>query len=507
MSSLIYLSTHRLKNKFIELMKKPGKLILTLVFVALLIMNLSVERFSGSGSRPVSEFYAIVFAFYILCFLAESFKGFSHGGTIFSLSDVSFLFMSPVKPAAVLFHGMLGRLGTSLWMGLAFVYQFSLLRNFYPVGAKEMLVAVIGYGAVIFLSQLAGMLIYFFTCGDEKRVALGRKVLYAVIAVFAVIFAADCDFSSFSFTSAAEAFTKPAMLLFPVCGWVLAFVKGILESSAVTAVSGIIVCVAFAVITFVVLSVSGHGYYEDVLTSAEKNAELSSGEAVARKRKVPENIKGGIGKGKGASAFYFKHKLENRRAGTSIFSPSSLFYLLVVVVYGLMFKGDAATLFILSCTISIHTVFSGRWIKELMMPYIYMIPGSPSKKLFFILPELLPRILSDSILHCAVIAFVCKTGIILAAVFVFARISFGFLLTASALLASRLMREKEKSNVFVMLSMFLGMLFSLPSMIAAFAFVGMGMGTILAFIAFAAVNIIISFAVLFMSRNLLKAGA
>ncbi len=507
MRSLIYLSSRRVKNKLLELLHKPGKLILSLMFVTVLVMNLSIERISASGSRPISEFYAIVFAFYIICFVTQVSNGFSRGGAIFTLSDVSFLFMSPVKPTAVLFHGMMGRLGTSLWMGLAFVYQFSLLRSFYPVGVRDMFVAVIGYGAIVFLSQLAGMLVYFFSCGDEIKTTVARRVLYALIFVFAVLLAAECDFGSFGLTSVSESLTRPAMMLFPVAGWVFAIVKGVLEGKAAIVTAGAVVSVVFVAATFVILSVSKHGYYEDVLITAEKNAELSESGRVTVRRRKAKSVSGGIGKGKGVSVFYHKHRLENRRSGTSLFSSVTFYYLLLIGVYGFVFRSDAATLFILSCMIGIHTVLSGRWLKELTMPWIYTVPGSPSGKLFFILPELLPKVIAESILQGVLIAFICKSETVMTAVFILARISFCFLLTASALFTSKIMREREKSNVFVMLCMFFGMLFSVPSLVAVFGLLYFGMGTVIAFVALTAVNTVAGFAVLFMSRNLLRAGA
>lgn len=507
MRSLIYLSSHRLKNKLFELLHKPGKLILSLVFIAVIVMNLFVDRVLPSASRPISEFYAIIFAFYIVCFIAESVKGFGRGGSIFTLSDVSFLFMSPIKPTAVLFHGMLGKLGTSVWMGLAFVYQFLLLRSFYPVGVYDMLIAVVGYAAVVFLSQLTGMLLYFFTCTDEARVSYGKKAFYLVILLFVVIFVSGCDFSRLSFGTVAASVTRPVMYLFPVAGWVFAFVRGVLEGRVLVLASGLALCLIFTVVTFVILSRSKHGYYEDVLVTAEKNAELSAQERIAVRKKVNSNIRGGIGKGRGVSVFYRKHQLENRRAGTRLFTPMSLYYLLLIGIYGFVFANDVITLFIFSCMISVHTVLSGRWLRELTMPWIYMVPGSPSGKLFFILPELLPKILAESIVQCLLIAFICRSGASLTAALIFARISFSFLLTAAALFTSKIMREREKSNIFVLLCMFFGMLFSLPSLIAVFGLVYMGMGTIIAFIALAVINTVISFAVLFMSRNLVRSGA
>ena len=66
MSALVYLNLCKYKNKLLELLHKPLKLILTLGFVLLLVMNFTLSQNSPMGERPLLEFRAIIFAFYIL---------------------------------------------------------------------------------------------------------------------------------------------------------------------------------------------------------------------------------------------------------------------------------------------------------------------------------------------------------------------------------------------------------------------------------------------------------
>ena len=172
MSALFYLALIKGKNKLVELLHKPLKLILTFGFAALLVMNFTLSENSPSGVRPIYEYWLIILAFYLICFVVEIRKSLKSGGSMFSLSDVNLIFTSPIKPSAVLVYGMLSRLGSSLFMSLAFVYQFALLRSFYPVTYKHMLVAVAGYAAVVVLSQLAGMLVAFSSKGHYEDAVL-----------------------------------------------------------------------------------------------------------------------------------------------------------------------------------------------------------------------------------------------------------------------------------------------------------------------------------------------
>ena len=503
MSNLVYLTVLKAKNKLIELFHKPFKLIVILGFVLLLIMNFAVSKNSPIGERSLSEFKAIIFAFYILCFVTEIKKGFQSGGTMFSMADVNLLFMSPVNSVAVLFHGMLTRLGSSLFMGFAFIYQFSLLRSYYPIMAGDMLTAVAGYGAVVFVSQLAGMLIYFYTCGRTERIRTAKTVLYSVCGVFVLLCLAGLlEAEHLTVTSVVLAVTSLPMRLFPVAGWIFTAVDGIMLSDTVKVILGVIPCLIFSAVTFLLLAFSKHGYYEDVLLTAEKNADKKSDESAKSVSVI--KTKDGELKGKGASVFFYKHLLENRRTKSALFSPTSIFYLVIIGVYGFVFDGDFVMLFSLSCMVSFLPVLSGRWLRELTMPHIYLVPEKPVKKLFYLLPEMLPKILIESVLQCALIGYLCNIGVMTSFFITLARISVSFVLVASALLMARIFREKEKNNIFIAMSVLPGMIFLLPSVVACVVTVNFLMSFSLAFIVMSAVNSAVSLLLLFFARNLLK---
>lgn len=503
MSPLVYLTTMKAKNRFIDLLHKPLKLVLTIGFIVLLVMNFSVSQGASFGERSLQEFKAIIFVFYLLCFITETKKGFHSGGTMFSMADANLLFMSPLKPVMILFHGMLGRLGSSLIMGLAFIYQFALLRSFYPVNLEDMLVAVIGYGAVVFVSQLAGMLIYFYTCGDENRIKKAKTVFYSVCSAFGVLFSVSFVSSgSFTFFSAARLLTSLPMRFFPVAGWVFTSVDGVMLSDVIKITAGTVPSVVFTVAVFVIIAFSRHGYYEDVLLSAEKNADKKAEDGV-KSVIISSGATGQMKKGRGASAVFYKHLLENRRTKPFFITSTSLFYLVLIGIYGFVFKSGFVSLFTLSCTVSVLSVMSGRWLKELTMPYVYLIPEPPVKKLFFLIPELIPVFFTESLLQCALIGLISGFGIITVATMIFARMAFCFLLTSSALFVAGIMREKEKNNVFAAICVLTGGLFSLPSIVLSVVLTGYGMGLIIGFIAMGIVNVTVSILLLFFARRLL----
>ncbi len=503
MSALVYLTLSKYKNKLLELLHKPLKLILTLGFALLLVMNFSVAEASPSGTRPLNEWSAIIFGFYILCFVTETVKGFQSGGAMFDMADVNFLFVSPLKGAAVLSAGMFSRLGTSLWMGLAFIYQFALLRSYYPITPLYMLVAVIGYGVVAFLSQLAGMLIYFFTCGEAERVKKARAFFYGLCGAFFAVLAVRLFASGVSLASAVRLFTSGIMKLFPVAGWVYGAVDGLYKRDYLFLAAGIAVCLIFVALCFYVFTRSRHGYYEDVLLSAERNTETKNEGRAVREVKINKGVSG-IKRGRGASVLFYKHMLENRRTKSALVSPTSVFYLVIIGVYGFIFDGDFALLFSLSCMVSFLPVLSGRWLRELSMPHVFLIPEPPVKKLFYILVEMLPKILTEGVLQCGLICYICRLGIGTFVTMTLARLSVSLVLTGTALLVSRLLREREKNGVFLAASVAPGVIFLIPSVVVCMLALNFGMGLGIGFIMMSAVNVLISAILIFASRNILK---
>lgn len=506
MNALFCLALFKIKNKLLELLKKPLKLIAVIGFAVLLAMNFSMSGNSFSAERPFAEFKAIVFAFYILCFVTEVKKGFHSGGTMFSMADVNLLFMSPIRACAILFYGMLSRLGSSLIMALAFVYQFALLKSCYSISPSDMLIAIGGYALVLFLSQLTGMLIYSFTCGDTVKIKRVKAIFYCACSVFVIFCAVRLFTSAFlTVSSAALTLTSLPMRFFPVAGWVFTAVDGIMLSDTLKVTLGISAAVLFAILSFTVLMRSKNGFYEDALLSCEKNADRKADAVIIADTGIRKT--GTLNKGRGASAIFYRHCLENRRTKTSLFSPSSLLYLVLIGVYGFVLNGDFTVLFFFSCMASVIPVLSGRWLKELTMPHVFLIPEPPVKKLFYMLPEMLPRLITESVLQCALIGFICGLGPLTATALIIARLSVSFVLAGSALLAARLFRENEKNSVFLILSVFPGIIFTLPSVFSCVACINLGLGTVLSFAAMSFVNIAVSAALIFASRNMLRISA
>lgn len=77
-------------------------------------------------------------------------------------------------------------------------------------------------------------------------------------------------------------------------------------------------------------------YYEDVLAATEYQRQVQLTRQSGSIETAPEKVrlgKTGLSRGEGASALYYKHKLEDRRARASLIGVPELIYLAITFAY------------------------------------------------------------------------------------------------------------------------------------------------------------------------------
>ena len=510
MSSLVFLLSRKLKNRLREMLRRPSELIVLVVFVGLIGVTIFTGNRSlpSAGTRSVEEFYAIVLALYVFEFVLIAKNGFLNGASMFSMADVNLLFTSPKKPQTLLTFGLFSQLGRSLMLGVFILYQYAWVHDTYGVGLGTIIAVLVGYGAVAFLSQMLAMLIYSVTSSDDKRCRIAKAVFYAVVASFFVYL----GFTSFSsggelLSTVCKNANSPVMHFFPVAGFV--------RLGVVSAVSGdykglllAVLCFVLCVAVFYILvSRLKSDYYEDVL----KATEVSFSAITARKEgkaaeTAPRNVKvgkTGFSRGEGASAIAEKHKLENRRSKVLILDAVNLVFAVVTIGLAFIIK-DSLNAFMMNVYFSIFTVGTGRWAKELLLPYVYLIPEPPFKKLINMLREQLWSSVAEATLTFLPFYFILNTSPLMVLGMIFAKLSFNFLFIGVNLILQRFFGNGGNKALLVFLYFLLAALCSLPGVAA-----GVAMSALIPvfegvmFFAMALVNILAGVIIIFCSRNIL----
>ena len=510
MSALSYLITRKFKNRFLEIIKKPSQLISLLIFVLLI----GFTAFSSNGGhhdayRDIEELYAGAMLLYSVVFVMVSKNGFSNGASMFSMADVNLIFVSPFKNTKVLFYGLLSQLGRSLTLGMFILYQSALVRSTYGVGFSALVFIFIGYALTVFLSQMVAMLIYSLTSSDDRKCLTAKTVFFSVVGLFVVLLLyKSYSLGGINLQNLVTVSGTPIMKAFPISGMMSLAVEGLLTANLKLVLLALLYIGAFVVVFYGIVYFTSKDFYEDVLQSAE----VSYSAITARKEgKVQENTprkvrtgKTGFTKGFGASVLYEKHKKENRRSRTFMLSGISLVFAGLTVVYCYIMR-EPLGIFALNVYMLTIGVGAGRWAKELVLPYVYLIPEKSYKKLLCILREQVPSLVLESIVCFLPIYFILKLNPIEIAAMIVARISFGFLFVGANLILQRFMGSSDKKFVVITVYFLLITVLSLPAIVAA-VFMNMYLPFNMEFtyLALAVINVPVALVILFFCRNVLE---
>ena len=185
-------------------------------------------------------------------------------------------------------------------------------------------------------------------------------------------------------------------------------------------------------------------------------------------------------------------------------SGTSLVFFGLTVVYCFIMK-EPLGIFGLNVYMLTIGVGTGRWAKELTLPYVYLIPEKSWKKLFHILREQIPSLVVESVVCFLPVCFILKLNIAEVFAMILARISFGFLFIGINLILQRFAGSKNKKFIVITVYFLLIALFSAPSVAAAFI-MNMYMPFYMAFtyLAMAVVNVPLSLIILLCCRNILE---
>ena len=513
MSALAYLTRTKLKNQIRGIFRSPAKLIYALVMLALLVFVVfigSVGEDDGELGTPNSQLGAIIVAYFALMFLMTVNSGFSTGMSVFKMPDVNFLFAGPFRPVRVLFHGMLQQMGTALVMAAVILFQYGWMHINYGVGFGGLLIVVVGYGLAVFTGQLTAMVIYCLSSGrDRVRRAL-RAVYVAVCAVWAAYIVYSALGAESALSAICDAAAGPVGLAFPVAGWLGGACYLALLGDYGTALLLLGVWAVFSAALILIMAKTDQDYYEDVLQSTE-TAFLT--QAAAKEGRISEAApkkvslgRTGLGGGRGASAFYYKHRVENRRSRKWLLSGLELVFILVNIGFA-FFMRDTGIVppLAMAAYMMFFYVATGRLMKEMTKPYVYLVPEPPTKKLLWCIRESAAGYFVSAVLSFAPMLFFVDAPAASIAAAAVAYFSYAYLFTAGNLVTERIFGSMTLKALIFFFYFVVLLLMAAPG-IAAAILVSIVLTEWAALLVLAAVNALVTLLAVFLCRNILASA-
>ena|GEM_PF-151219 len=524
MNSLLYIILRSLKNRILELKRKPALLILYIVVAALLIFSIISVSFNSNES-VVSDTTSLLYLKAALFGLIASIlglsihKGVSTGSSFFSMSDVNLLFVSPLSAKKILIYGLIKQIGTLLLMTFVLLCQYANLKNIFGLSFSN---ALFVFGAFIIgtiFCQLLPMAIYMLTNGSKKRkrfviwiaiaclAPLLCHLLYQVIGgsgiVNGLLFAIDSNFASFT----------------PIVGWITESAFAFIEEDIGQGVLYTVLSVVAIVVLIALIAYSKAEYYEDVLgaaeTAYEKQAALQDGNlnaATVNKAKKVNVTATGIA-GYGAAALFGKHMRESFRSNfLKVIDTTSIVYIVATAIAAFAMSDTSknlTTLIIImgfSMYMMLLTIGTGKGMKDLYSQYIYLIPASAFQKLIWSSAEIFLRILVESVLMFIVFGVIAGGNPFILLMCMIVRTLFAVVLVGVNVISMRIFKTSPSAAIMLLFYFLIVILLMLPGVVGTIilaVIVGGDAGIIAGLLLLSAWEMLVGALLLFLGRSVL----
>lgn len=402
MKALSFLLLTQLKNRILSLRKKPAFLILySIVFLVVVLSIIMIVIFNHGMPNTRTGDERIVFLILsglgLLLLYAFTISGLSTGSSLFTMPDVGLLFVAPISSKKILIYGLINTLIKSLFGSIFIFYQIGNLKANFNYGFKEIFALFIIFALMIVFCQLLSIGIYIFSNGNQLRKNIVKAILYSVFAiiVLAVILLLRQGQVG-TFEAILRIVDSSWFGYIPVAGWATMFFAGIVHNTITMIVASLLLFFLLGAAIVILLTLGKADYYEDVLISTEYTFQVRTAAKEGRniprqlnkKIKVKEN-ESGIGNGKGAMTFLYKHLLEYRRKSRFVLINSSTLAMTVIAGiagYDFRIKNAPTAAFYGLLAVYIYLLYFGTVLgklkQELLKPYIFLIPETSMKKVF-----------------------------------------------------------------------------------------------------------------------------
>lgn len=399
MDALGYLYRKSFRNRVRKVMSRP----VTYVWLALVLfyfiavpraLQMTVEVL---GADSPGGLVTVLTVFAIWSLPANLIAYSRRKGLVYRNCDVHFLFPSPLSPKLILLYAHLKTLTAQILLNLFVAVCGKVL--FHVEGWK---LAVYFFFSIILENVLeACLMLLLYGSGriGEKQRGLVVKAAYGLAGILVVMGIGACLRGGFSVETVAEYLHSDMVQMAPVVGWYVAVLHLLfLGPTPVNVAGSCCYAVLFALLAAAARRMKCTGeFYEDAMKFAEDYEEVVESRRQGNtQRRLGRKEKFGRAhvrwRGWGARALFYRQLLEYRKSRYFIFDGSTVAAVLGGVGlaafyvheggFGALEPYSPLAVPVLSAyVIFIFTAMNGKWAKELLSPYTYLIPDTVFRKM------------------------------------------------------------------------------------------------------------------------------
>lgn len=527
MKAILYLVRKEIKNSFLDMIRHPARLILYIGLIVLLGFSL----FTQGEAKKTRDYLDIrilegaYFAIMLLISVPSILGGLKSGATFFKMSDVNFLFVSPISPKKILAYGLIKQMAATLLMMVFLLFYGGMTANMFGVAPWQIVALMAGIALLVFIIQIITLLIYSFTCSNQTRIRLVKGCMYAVFCIIAAIILGLFLNGGSNIEALFAAIASPYLTYIPVIGWIKGMVFAIIYSNGIQTIIYAALNLLALVGSILLFVRSNSDYYEDVLQSTETTFEMQKavkeGRAFNMKASKPAKVTDtGIDRGWGANAFFFKHlRQSKRKSRIPILGTSTLILLAGNIVFAIFLQSigkaenDPMPIGILMAVCLVASAYvlfffsaMGDLSMELTKPYIYLVPESSFKKLLWTSLTSILKPVIDAVLIFTILGIYVQAKPLTAVLCALVYASTGFLFMAGNILSQRVLGSmNNKGLIMIVYMVMLAILLSPGITCSAILYVSFpSLSGFFVGLPIVASNVLVSLGVIWACRNLLS---
>ena len=413
--------------------KRKLNVVITALAIAGTILMLILTGVMTRGNHKEFDPALICGGLSILTLLAFdfSFINVASGMLMYTNPDVNFMFAGPFTKKFNLIIPIVSSLKTAFLMVFIVSMQAANLSNLMGLRSRDAFLAIGGVFVVTALGSIFSQIINAAIHNKKtaKNIILGVFVAFHVLLIVTSLASLYSEAGSFSGIASlgtskiiGTVGTSFFMKLIPIGGWVTLVFDGIYMSSVIKLVLGLVLIVASVALIVILFNNIEFDYYEEAIAAAQKMADKMAAKSAGvedisavdvSKIKVDGT---GFTRGSGASVFFYKHLLENKRFSKLFFiNKTMLIYKAVTIVYIFIMKnsiGSPKALFaagLMMISIFDTIIFAGgKAVLEYNKPYFFLIPEMMSKKLWSCVAGSFPEVIVNAAVGAGIFGYFLK---------------------------------------------------------------------------------------------------
>lgn len=511
MKALNKLSLFTIKGIFRDLIKNPGKLILTIfitiIFIASFVISRTSQEFDSNQAIMVSNLgnaYNLSLLTIALMFVSTTN---SKGRSLLFPTDAHYLLTGPFTRSQVIRYSLRTSLLSIIIYTLFSLYFFLTMSTAFYKTVSITLIAILGSLLLSTFTVLLSDYVFLLESGENKKKKIAKIIMAILILAISTVIALALFKNNFDFKASITDLGNSNLIFFiPIFGQSKLIFSSFISQDYLLTFSAIIFLIAINSIIYLLIINYRGNINEDLYEASLRYKELLKRNKKGQQNKQIKtyNTKIKTKFSKASKSIFDKNYLIARRE-KSLFEMRFVFILVIYLVLAKFTFDNNFSLYIIYDIIFLLVVGQNNTLLNDLKNYqIYLIPQSAFKKLFYVVLFPLIQLQILNLISMIAASFLLNASPLTSVSYIIYTASISLLIIGVNTIVTRITKSKTSQLIRMTAQMFLTIIFIAPSAIVLLVIQIMEFNISLLIICLLAalVNILLFLLQIFLSRNI-----